>query len=168
MLALLLMLACVPKTFPEDRLPDWEERPVTGTFNADFSKTWDATLTVLGDAAPLDEISKGDGVLTTGWVTDFSDYIFKNYGGTRIPEPIRWRMEVSVKGEGSRTVVTMVSMEQVEKDLISANLQFTGAVYSWIDVPSSTAKEQEFLEAILEEINRPESGADYDYDDYAR
>ncbi|MED5370797.1 MAG: hypothetical protein VX899_07280 [Myxococcota bacterium] len=168
MLALVLMTACWPKNpFPEDSLPAWEERPVTGTFKESPSDVWDAAITVMGQAAPLETMDSDRGLIQTRWVRDHSDYLYKTYGGTRIPEPVRWRMTVRVRKEGSSTEVEIVSQEQVEKDLVSANLEFTGSVYKWVDVPSSTSREQLFLEKILTEIENADSDDDYDYD-YAR
>ncbi len=164
-LALLVAAGCAPKPFPEDNLPSWEERPVTGTFNASFEDVWDASLEVLCDHAPLDRIERSQGVIQTGWVKDFSDYVYKTYGGTRVPESIRWRMTVDIRKTGGRTEVRMISQEQVEKDLISANLEFTGSVYQWIDVPSSTSKERMLLEEILGLLEQDRSQPDYGYDD---
>lgn len=157
------------KPFPEDTLPDWEERPVTGSFNFDYDQVWEATLEVMGDAATLTDLNKGQGVIRTGWVTDSSDYIFKAYGGTRIPEPIRWRMDLEIKDKNGRTEVFIISKEQIEKDLISADLEFRGAIYQWIDVPSSTSKERAFLESILAQLQSSASqGGSDDYnDDYS-
>ncbi len=158
-----LTLGCAPKPFPEDALPVPEERPVYGDFAADYETVWEATIEVLGEAAPLDEIDKNGGRVVTGWVSGFSDYIFKTYGGTRIPEPIRYRMVVDVTNRGGRTEVRMVNQEQVEKDMISVDMEFTGAIYQWIDVPSSTTKEREMLEEIYEVIEDRQSGGGYDY-----
>lgn len=174
MLHLMLSLAvgCIQRPFPEDTLPEWEERPVVGTFQANYDAVWDAALQVLGDRAPLDEIDKQNGRLTTGWVSDFSDYIFKSYGGTRIPEPVRWRIDAKVaKATGSTTEITLLALEQVEKDMISANLEFTGSIYGWIDVPSSTARERALLEDMLGAIEGGSTGSqpDIDYsEDYAQ
>lgn len=163
-LPLMLATACAPKPFPEDTLPSWEERPVTGTFNADLDTVWDASLEILGEHAPLDRIERQQGLIQTGWVRDFSDYVYKTYGGTRVPEPIRWRMTVDVRRVGGRTEVQLINQEQVEKDLISANLEFTGSVYRWIDVPSSTSKERMLLEEILSVLENKRTKPDYDYD----
>ena len=162
--ALLLAVGCAPKAFPEDTLPAWEERPVTGTFNADFDTVWDATLAVMGEHADLDKIERNTGRILTDWVFDSSDYIYKTYGGTRVPEPIRWRMSVGVTRISGRTEVQMINQEQVEKDLISANLEFTGSIYKWIDVPSSTSKERMLLEEILERLEQKRAQPEYDYD----
>lgn len=173
LLLLALVAGCIQRPFPEDDLPEPEERPVVGTFQANYDEVWDAALTVLGDRAPLDEIDKSAGRLTTGWVSDFSDYIYKSYGGTRIPEPVRWRLDAKVvKTTGSTTEVTLLAHEQIEKDMISANLEFTGSIYDWIDVPSSTARERELLEDMLAAVQGTSAtvpDADYDYgDDYAQ
>ena len=103
-------------------------------------------------------------LIQTRWVRDHSDYLYKTYGGTRIPEPVRWRMTVQVRKNGSRTEVEMICQEQVEKDLVSANLEFTGSVYRWIDVPSSTSREQVLLEKILTAIENTDQEDEYDYD----
>lgn len=170
-----LVAGCIQRPFPEDNLPEWEERPVVGTFQANYDEVWDAALQVLGDRAPLDVIEKPNGRLTTGWVSDFSDYIFKSYGGTHIPEPIRWRLDAKVaKATGNTTEITLTAHEQVEKDMISANLEFTGSIYGWIDVPSSTARERDLLEAMLASLEgRTKNPADIDYsgeysNDYAQ
>ncbi len=160
---LALNLACAPKPFPEDALPVAEERPVYGDFGADYETVWEATIEVLGEAAPLDEINKNDGRVVTGWVSGFSDYIFKTFGGTRIPEPIRFRLVVDVTNRGGRTEVRMVNQEQVEKDMISVDMEFTGAMYQWIDVPSSTNKERELLLQISDVIEDRQGGGGYDY-----
>jgi hypothetical protein len=168
LLGMTLLAGCFPKNpYPEDKLPSWEERPVTGTFKADYDLVWEATLQVMGEAAPLEIIERTDGEIETGWVRDHSDYIYKTYGGTRIPEPVRWRMRVALRKDGGRTEVEMVAQEQVEKDLISANLEFTGSVYKWIDVPSSTSRERLMLERILVVLDElreaPKDPYDYDY-----
>lgn len=160
---LMLSMGCAPKAFPEDALPVAEERPVYGDFAADYETVWEATIEVLGEAAPLDEINKDSGRVVTGWVSAFSDYIFKTYGGTRIPEPIRYRMVVDVTNRGARTEVRMVNQEQVEKDMISVDMEFTGAIYQWLDVPSSTTKEREMLEEIYDVIEDRQTGGGYDY-----
>ena len=90
---------------------------------------------------------------------------YTTYGGTRIPAPIRWRLTVDVRRVSGSTEVQIVSQEQVEKDMISANLEFTGPIYKWIDVPSSMAKERLLLEKILAAVDRKKNGSydDYDY-----
>jgi hypothetical protein len=161
---LIAAISCAPKPFPEDALPVAEERPVYGDFASDYETVWEATIEVLGEAAPLDEIDKNGGRVVTGWVSGFSDYIFKTYGGTRIPEPIRYRLLVDVTNRGGRTEVRMVNQEQVEKDMISVDMEFTGSIYQWLDVPSSTTKEREMLEEIYDVIeDRATGGGGYDY-----
>jgi hypothetical protein len=165
LLALTLLTACWPKNpFPEDSLPAWDERPVAGTFQEDPSTVWNAAIEVMGKAAPLETMDESRGLIQTRWVRDHSDYLYKTYGGTRIPEPVRWRMTVHVRKDGSRTEVEMICQEQVEKDLVSANLEFTGSVYRWIDVPSSTSREQVLLEKMLSAIENIEEEDEYDYD----
>ncbi len=163
MLALMTILACAPKAFPEDDLPNWEERPVVGTYGSDVEAVWDATLEVVGEIAELDVTDRATGHITTQWIRDRSDTIYKTYGGTRIPGSIRWRMTIDVRRLSGSTEVQIISQEQIEKDLISANLEFTGSIYKWIDVPSSMAKERLLLEKILVVIDRKKSEYDYDY-----
>ncbi len=163
---LLPAVACMPRPFPEDKLPTPEQRPVVGTFQADYDTVWEATIEVLGDMAPLERIEKGDGYISTGWMYGFSDYIYKTYAGPRIPEPIRSRWEITLSTQGGRTQVTVVASEQVEKDMISANLEFRGSVYEWLDIPSSTMKERSMLEdilSIIEERAGLSDAVDYAY-----
>lgn len=176
MLRLSLMLACLttacmPKPFPEDNLPAHQERPVRSSVGSDFNVVWEATLEVLGDACPLEDFDKDKGVIVTGWVHGASDYIYKNFAGTMIPEPIRYRLVAEVRPEGQNTSLMLVNQEQVEKDMISVDMQFTGSIYRWIDVPSSTLKERDLLQEILNVVNSRTSnapssggGSDYDYD----
>jgi len=159
------MAACMPRPFPEDNLPVAEQRPVVGTFNASYDTVWEATIEVLGDMAPLEQIEKENGYISTGWMYGFSDYIYKTFAGTKVPEPIRSRWDINLTSQGSRTQVTVISKEEVEKDMISANLEFRGRVYEWIPVPSSTKKERAMLEDILSiiESRAGVSDADYEY-----
>lgn len=163
---LLPVVACMPRPFPEDNLPTAEQRPVVGTFQADYDTTWEATIEVLGDMAPLENIEKENGYISTGWMYGFSDYIYKTYSGTKIPEPIRSRWDINLTSQGGRTQVTVIATEQVEKDMISANLEFRGSVYEWIDIPSSTLKERSMLEEILsiiEDRAGVSDAVDYEY-----
>ena len=157
------LAACQPRPFPEDNLPVSEQRPVTGTFQATYDTVWEAAIEVLGDIAPMETIEKDQGAMTTGWMYGFSDYIFKTFAGTKIPEPIRSRWDIEITSSEGRTQVVVVSQEQVEKDMISANLEFRGRIYEWIDVPSSTSKERAMLEQILAIIESRASVVDYDY-----
>jgi hypothetical protein len=169
MLALMTTLACfAPKTFPEDDLPLWEERPVIGTYGADVDMVWEATVEVIGEISELDVTDRTTGHITTNWIRDKSDTIYTTYGGTRIPSTVRWRMTVDVRRVSGSTEVQITSQEQVEKDMISANLEFTGSIYKWIDVPSSMAKERVLLEKILLVVDRKKNGGGYDDYDYAQ
>lgn len=161
---LLLLTGCVPPTFPEDTLPTWEDRPVEATYDAALRETWDATLAVVSDLYPIDILDRDGGRLTTEWVVGSSDYIFNVFSGTRIPEKIRFRMTVTVDDKNGRAHVRVRNHEQVEKDIISANLEFTGAIYEWIDVPSSCRKERDVLEQIAERLDGGAGkSADLDY-----
>jgi hypothetical protein len=150
LLAALLAVACVPPTFPEDKLPTYEERPVYGNFNADFQSVWDASLQVMSDRYPVSRVDRERGIISTEWVHGTSDYIHNTFAGTRIPEKIRFRVLMEIRNRSGRVEVRLVIHEQVEKDIISANLEFTGAIYEWIDVPSSTRKERQILEDVLD------------------
>jgi hypothetical protein len=160
-----LLLACAPQTFPEDSLLPWQERIVESSYPARFEAVWSSTLATTADFYPVDVPDKTNGRITTEWVVGASDYIFSVFSGTRIPEKIRYRMHIDVTERQGRTVVRVRNQEQVEKDIISANLVFTGAIYEWIDVPSSTKKEQELLEAIADNLARGkgEPAPDLDY-----
>ncbi len=166
----LLPLACMPAPFPEDTLPAHQERPVDANLGADFTVVWEATLEVLGDAGPIEEIDENKGLIVTGWIHGASDYIFKNFAGTRIPEPIRYRMVAEVRPNSGSTSVLLVNQEQIEKDMISVDMEFTGSIYRWIDIPSSTLKERNLLQQILDVVESRGSsggggggGSDYDY-----
>jgi hypothetical protein len=150
MLALLFsLLACAPHPFPEDTLPVWQERIVENTFEQRFDAVWTAVLAELGDRYPVDVVDKQRGRVTTEWVIGNSDYIFNVFSGTRIPEKVRFKMVLDVTERG-------------EKDIISANLEFTGAIYEWIDVPSSGGKERALLERVADRLVRDRE-ADVDY-----
>jgi len=145
-----LGLGCVPPVFPEDKLPVAQERPVYGNFSADFQSVWDASLQVMSDRYPVSQVDRERGVIATEWIHGTSDYIYNTFAGTRIPEKIRFRVFMEVRNRSGKVEVRMVIHEQVEKDIISANLEFTGAIYGWIDVPSSTRKERRILEDVLD------------------
>ena len=163
------LLGCMPAPFPEDNLPTHQERPVDAILASDFHVVWEATLELLGDAGPIEEIDETKGLIVTGWVHGASDYIYKNFAGTKIPEPIRYRMVAEVKPNAGNTSVMLVNQEQIEKDMISVDMEFTGSIYRWLDVPSSTLKERNILEQILTVVenrsgNRNSGGgSDYDY-----
>ncbi|MSQ02445.1 MAG: outer membrane protein assembly factor BamC [Myxococcales bacterium] len=162
LLLLPLLAGCMPAPFPEDKLPVWEERPVEVSFDSGSDKVWEEVLTVAGDTWPIDRMNKGEGRVTTEWVIGQSDYIFNQYGGTRIPEKVRYRVTVVVDQHKGRTRVTVKNREQVEKDIISANLTFTGSIYEWIDVPSSCRKERAFLESVADALGKDTRRAELD------
>lgn len=143
----LMTVSCVPPVFPEDMPPPYEERPIFGVFNASFDEVWNATTEAL-DLYPVEISEKERGLLVTEWMIGTSDYIYAQYGATRIPEKIRYRMRIHIINRDGRTIAKIINHEMVEKDMIAGNLEFSGSVYSWIDVPSSTAKEREVLEKI--------------------
>jgi len=144
---LLTAVSCVPVVFPEDSLPMYEERPIFGVFGHSFDEVWTATTEAL-DLYPIEIAEKERGLLVTEWMIGTSDYIYIQYGATRIPEKIRYRMRIHVISRDGRTICKIINHEMVEKDMISGNLEFSGAVYTWVDVPSSTSKEREILEKI--------------------
>jgi hypothetical protein len=163
-LLIALLAACPPPVFPEDNLPAFEERPVEATYEASSDATWTATLAVFSDLYPIDEVDKARGRIVTEWVVGQSDYIFNAFAGTRIPEKVRFRMAIEVGQKNGRAQVRVRSHEQVEKDILSANLDFTGALYEWIDVPSSTRKERDALERIGDRLARGGGKGDADVD----
>ena len=76
--------------------------------------------------------------------------------------------ESALRRNVDRQHVEMIAyQEQVEKDIISANLTFTGAVYEWIDVPSSGGKERTLLESVADALasGKDRVRADLDYRD---
>ena len=154
LLFLTLASGCPPAPFPEDKLPVYEERPVEALFDASFNLVWDEALSVFGDRYPIDRVDKDAGKFTTEWVIGSSDYIFNQFSGTRIPEKVRFRMAVDFDQNKGRTRIIVRNREQVEKDIISANLTFTGSIYEWLDVPSSCRKERDALEAIAEHLGK--------------
>ena len=52
----------------------------------------------------------------------------------------------------------------MEKDIISANLEFTGSIYEWIDIPSSSRKERDALQEIADRLARGKGKAKPDVD----
>ncbi len=159
------LLACAPPTFPEDQLPPWQDRTVESTYDQRFEQVWSSVVAKVSDAYPIDDVDKAKGHITTEWVIGASDYIFNVFSGTRIPEKIRFRMSIDVNERAGRTLVRIRNQEQVEKDIISANLTFTGAVYEWIDVPSSGGKERDLLEGVADALasGNARGRADLDY-----
>ncbi len=147
LLLLLVAASCVPPVFPEDSLPMYEERPIFGVFNSSFDEVWNATTEAL-DLYPVEISEKERGLLVTEWIIGTSDYVYIQYGATRIPEKIKYRMRIQVISREGRTIAKIINHEMVEKDMISGNLEFSGSIYNWIDVPSSTSKEREILEKI--------------------
>ena len=157
-----LLLACPPPPFPEDHLPMYEERPVEVSFDESYERVGEETLAIMGDTWPIDRMDKANGKLNTEWVVAQSDYIFNQYGGTRIPEKVRYRMSVTIDQARGRSRITVKSHEQVEKDIISADLTFTGSIYEWLDVPSSCRKERAFLEEVARALGKDARRADLD------
>ncbi len=162
--SLAVLAGCIPPTFPEDALPAYEERPVEATFDATKGALWDATVEVFSDLYPLDVIDKERGLISTEWIVGASDYIFNVYSGTRIPEKVRFRMTIDVGDKAGRGLVRVRNHEQVEKDIISANLEFTGSIYEWIDVPTSSRKERDALERIAARLEKGRGRAKADVD----
>lgn len=159
-----LLSGCIPPTFPEDNLPIYEERPVEATFEQSKGAVWGAALEVFSDLYPIDQVDKERGFLSTEWVVGASDYIFNVYAGTRIPEKVRFRMTIDLGEKNGRTLIRVRNHEQVEKDIISANLEFTGSIYEWIDVPSSSRKERDALEEIADRLERGKGRGNADVD----
>lgn len=159
LVSIIFFSSCVPPVFPEDNLPPYEERPIYGLFNAGFDRVWSAAIEAM-DLYPLEIVDKERGLIVTEWITSTSDYIFSTFGATYIPEKIRFKMRLHINSRGGKTTVKIISWEQVEKDLISGNLEFTGSIYTWIDVPSSTAREREVLEKIRKNLT---GGIDLDF-----
>lgn len=154
-LAAFALGGCAPDLFPEDDLPLYEERPVYGTFDAPFNVVWDASLKSMEDKFQQVEVAeRTKGLIVTEWIQESSDYIFSNYGGTRIPVKVKYKVQCRLTSSGNRTVVRVTKTEKVLKDVISGNLEFNGRIYEWIDVPSSTAKEIEVVERIQQALQR--------------
>lgn len=151
---LVLLVSCVPQVFPEDDLPYWEERPVYGTFGVSYNQAWEAALQVVEDRYPTEITEKNRGLIVTEWVIGASDYLFINFGGTRVPMKIKHKIQLRLTTQSGRTTIRVTNLEKVEKDVISANLEFNGAIYEWVDVPSSTAKELEILERVGQNLEK--------------
>jgi hypothetical protein len=153
-----LLAGCAPELFPEDDLPIYEERPVYGTFDVPFNVAWDASLQAMETKFQQVEVAeRTKGLIVTEWILDSSDYVFNNYGGTRIPVKVKYKVQVRLTSSGSRTNIRVTKNEKVLKDVISGNLEFNGRIYEWIDVPSSTAKEIEVIERIQQALTRKRS-----------
>lgn len=145
----LLLGACAPNLYAEDDLPLYEERPVYGYFDAPFNVAWDATLAAMEQKFQQVEIAeRSRGLIVTEWILGSSDYVFSNFGGTRIPVKVKYKVQARLTSSGNKTTIRVTTSEKVLKDVISANLEFNGRIYEWIDVPSSTAKEIEVIERI--------------------
>lgn len=159
-LSAMFLGGCAPELFPEDDLPLYEERPVYGTFDAPFNVVWDASIKSMEDKFQQVEVAeRTKGLIITEWIQESSDYIFSNYGGTRIPVKVKYKVQVRLTSSGNRTTVRVTKTEKVLKDVISGNLEFNGRIYEWIDVPSSTAKEIEVVERIQQALQRKRSTA---------
>jgi hypothetical protein len=153
-----LFCACAPEVFPEDDLPFYEERPVYGTFDAPFNVAWDASLSAMEQKFQQVEIAERTrGLIVTEWILGQSDYVFSNYGGTRIPVKVKYKVQVRLTSSGNRTTIRVTTTEKVLKDVISGNLEFNGRIFEWIDIPSSTAKEIEIIERIQQGLQRKRS-----------
>lgn len=147
--------ACAPELYSEDDLPLYEERPVYGTFDAPYNVAWDATLQAMeGKFQQVEIAEKQKGLIVTEWILGSSDYIFANYGGTKIPVKVKFKVQARLTGSGNKTTIRITTSEKVLKDVISANLEFNGRIYEWIDVPSSTAKEIETIERIQQALDK--------------
>lgn len=152
------LLGCAPEIYPEDDLPFYEERPVYGTFDAPFNVAWDASLQAMEQKFQQVEVAeRSRGLIVTEWILGQSDYVFANYGGTRIPVKVKYKVQVRLTSSGNRTTIRVTTTEKVLKDVISANLEFNGRIYEWIDIPSSTAKEIEIIERIQQALTRKRS-----------
>ena len=71
-------------------------------------------------------------------------------------------MSILVDASKGKTRVTVKNHEQVEKDIISADLTFTGSIYEWIDVPSSCRKERQLLEDVAAALGKKARTAELD------
>jgi hypothetical protein len=153
-----LLAACAPEIYPEDDLPLYEERAIYKVFDVPFNQAWDASLSSMETKFQQVEVAeRTKGLIVTEWILDSSDYIFNNYGGTRIPVKVKYKIQVRITSNGPRTNIRVTKNEKVLKDVISGNLEFNGRIYEWIDVPSSTAKEIEILERIDQALQRKRS-----------
>ncbi len=148
----LSLSSCVPPVFPEDNIPIYEERPVYGHFNSDFTTVWESALQVMSDHYPISHVDKDRGSILTEWNLGTSDYVYNVFSGTKIPERVRFRIRMDVRNRSGKIEVRLLLHEQMEKDVISANLEFTGAIYEWIDIPSSTLRERQVLREMLDII----------------
>jgi len=149
-----VLVGCVPPPFPEDRLPAYEERPVEATFSAGFGAVWEAAVQVVSEAYPVARVDRDSGLVLTEWVTEPSDTIYTSFAGTRIPEKVRFQLRLEVRAAEGGVEVRVTSHEQVEKDVVSANLDFTGSVVQWLDVPSSTRRERRIVQEMLDLLER--------------
>jgi len=153
-----LGMGCAPDLYSEDDLPLYEERPVYGTFDAPFNVAWDASLQAMEQKFQQVEVAeRTKGLIVTEWILGTSDYIFSNYGGTRIPVKVKYKVQCRLTSSGNKTTIRVTTSEKVLKDVISGNLEFNGRIYEWVDVPSSTAKEIEVIERIQQALQRKRS-----------
>src|SRR4051812_43932406 len=126
-LAAFALAGYAPDLYPEDDLPSYEERPVYGTFDAPFNVAWDASTAAMESKFTQIEISERQkGLIVTEWILGSSDYVFANYGGTRIPVKVKYKVQVRLTSSGNKTTIRVTTSEKVLKDVISANLEFQG------------------------------------------
>ena len=160
-----LLTACMPKAFPEDdNLPPPALRSSGGELSIDFGVAWEVVVEVLAEAAPIAETNESTGLIETGFVFGPSNDVFTAYGGTRIPESARYRYYASVEPTGTGSFVTVYGQQWIEKDMISVDREFTGAIYQWIEVSAPALKIQELWSEIQETANnRTGTSQEYDY-----
>jgi hypothetical protein len=161
----ILLSACMPKVFPEDEdLPVPAVRSSGGELSVDFNVAWEVVVEVLAEAAPIADTNESTGLVETGFVFGPSNDVFTAYGGTRIPESARYRYYASVEPTASGSFVTVYGQQWIEKDMISVDREFTGAVYQWIEVSAPVQKIQELWSEIQETSqNRTGTSQEYDY-----
>ena len=160
-----LIVGCTPKVFPEDNnLPTPTNQSYGGELAVDFSTAWEVAIEVLAEEAPIVESNNSTGEIETGWIMGPSDDVFTAYGGTRIPEPARYRFFARVEPYGQGSFVTVYGQQEIEKDMISIDREFTGAIYQWIEVATPVLRIQNLWERVQESANsRTGTSQEYDY-----
>jgi len=148
---LILQSACYNKEFNEPGKVEFTPRPTDRVYESDLPRAWAAVQRVLGKFPVSEARSETNGAkayLVTDWIQGKSDVLYSGFDRNRIPYTIRYKMYVYLQGGRGRTKVVIKSIEQYKDDAVTAGVDMSGSLYSWIRTESSTLKESQLLDDI--------------------
>jgi len=150
-IASVFLAGCASKDFKEPGVVTQPSSSTTRSYSSNFQDTWNAVTQAIS-TYPLVTSTKDNGTIVTDWIKGKSDTRYSGYGETRIPYTIRYKFTIKVKPTNKGTSVNIASKEQYLTDSVTSGIDFSGSVYQWLDVESSTQKEGQFLAEIQKRL----------------